>query len=237
MGEGATVSEDTAAQLDDQLGLYDQLAIEVTASRASRKASLTAQLFHSADRRHWIRKQMLPEVPKTLLDARGTTSLPFGFDDGAVPSLAFVRLRLTLSAPSGPVSAFVTVDVTVNDEDPREFARSAGDYLHRQRFGCEQWIPGGTTISPWDTIWGKIPPVDFHWDYVAGSGPDDLWVLPRGVNICVYRKDGKRYRQYVDDQGGALSKPIAWWPKTSLGEDSPKLNATTSAVVAAKDKP
>ncbi|KYG09321.1 hypothetical protein BE21_18475 [Sorangium cellulosum] len=107
------------------LGAYDQLAIEVSADRVEAgvgPVSLHVYLAHSGDGYVWDRKQPAPLTHTDNLSLTGKTYLDIGYDLGLIPSMAIVRLELTLQANGGPVSARVRVHVTANNVREREFS-------------------------------------------------------------------------------------------------------------------
>jgi len=123
-----TVSLPSLERLSDVIGSFDQLAIQAVTDNVSNSAggdtTLSVAIQHSADGIHWQTKRAIPEIrPFPLLSV--TTYVPMGYDDGTSPSLAFVRLLVTLQDQKGGgvVGAHVNVRVTCNDVREITFAR------------------------------------------------------------------------------------------------------------------
>jgi hypothetical protein len=119
--------------LDDVLGMFDQLAIHVVAGDGVVNGSidplqLSVNIQHSADGLNWLDKFASPVIPLTTILPNGATpatvTLPPGYDDGSLPSLALVRLRLNLRAlgsAAAPISAKIKIHVTCNDRRETTF--------------------------------------------------------------------------------------------------------------------
>jgi len=123
-------------QLDNILGVFDQLAIHVVAGDAivggTQPLMLSAQIQHSADGINWIDKRTAAEVPpQNVLNGSSATPttvvLSPGYDDGTTPSLAFVRLRFNLTTSgvgsASPMSAKIKTWVTCNDLNEARFVQ------------------------------------------------------------------------------------------------------------------
>lgn len=138
--------------LDNLLGLFDQLAVDVTVSGVRAQegpVSLTVYQEHSADGVYWHQKR-----PTAMIDApsyvsmTGPTVMEIGYDDGKTPSLGLVRFFIRLFAPKGPVRGYVRVHVTANDSHEREFSAAVAklqDSLELDEHA--QCYPAGTPID------------------------------------------------------------------------------------------
>ena len=101
---------------NDVLGSADKLCIQAVVDEVANITSptLTVAIEHSADGRFWIQKNTPPEIDAASTPTGGTTPL-VGSDQGGVPSLCLVRLRLTLGGTGGTPAAHVRVHVTGRD--------------------------------------------------------------------------------------------------------------------------
>jgi len=108
----------TSAEHNARLGAYDQLAIHVVVDNPNAAdGALTVQLQHSADGRHFLPKPVppapaTPEINGAEIKAK-STSQAWGYDSGAIPSLAYVRLRVAVTAPA--VGSRVRIYATSRD--------------------------------------------------------------------------------------------------------------------------
>jgi len=134
----------TSDKLSEMLGFYDQLAIQVVVDDTmvgSAPAALVVQILHSADGRNYLPKNASPEVIyPTQLNIGQPTYMAFGFDAGAAPSLAFVRLQVVLTGSVGPVRAHVRITVTGNNYNEQAFARTAQQLMKDQTAASTKYI-------------------------------------------------------------------------------------------------
>ncbi len=166
-GEGPMLVAITPGQLDDGLGLVDQLVIEVTVTNVSGNSpTIDVQIEHSSDGVHWINKNKEPEINAAALEKDATNYPPFAFDDGTVPSLAFIRLRVTLRQVGvHRLAARVSIIVTGNDYRETQFAAAIHELEDESRDnweveqgdkGCAKfydsgsWLPSGMYITQAD---------------------------------------------------------------------------------------
>jgi hypothetical protein len=152
---GTSVTERSSLEFAIILGLFDQIAFQVTAQEVSgTNPFLTVQLFHSPDGHQWLPKNATPEVDNELLSP-SSENIYVGFDDGSNPNLRFVRFHVKLSTPNtGPLNTHVRIDATLNDSRESDFARQMKALIEetQDQDKCEQYIPGGT---PLEGDWGK----------------------------------------------------------------------------------
>jgi hypothetical protein len=104
----------TDQALNDRLGSFDMLALMAVVDDVSGSGNINIYVQHSADGRNWVSKVVsggtdVPQITVSSLSA-GQNSYP-GYDDGSMPSLAFVRLRTDFST-STSAAAHVRVYVT-----------------------------------------------------------------------------------------------------------------------------
>jgi len=93
-GAGAVVY--TSNKLEDLLSAADKLALHAVADQVTTSGQVTVQVEHSCDRRNWIAKNVSAEINAAAL-TQGSTTQAWGYDDGTRPTLAFVRLKITMS--------------------------------------------------------------------------------------------------------------------------------------------
>lgn len=105
----------TASRYEDPLGAYDKIAFQVIADevQGSSTVGLTVAIEASNDRRNWVQKSTTPEVDNASLSSSGANVF-VGTDDGTIPTMAYVRLRLKL-AGTDP-SAHVRVIACLRDD-------------------------------------------------------------------------------------------------------------------------
>jgi hypothetical protein len=104
----------TPTGLNDALGAYDKAAIQAVADQVTgTSVTLKVQIEHSSDQRNWASKNTTAEIPATSISTTATTPL-VGTDAGTTPSLAFVRLAITVAGTSP--QAHVKVWVCLRDE-------------------------------------------------------------------------------------------------------------------------
>jgi hypothetical protein len=134
----------TDESFNDVLGFYDQLAFQVVVTDTmvgTAPAGLTMQIAHSADGLHYVSKNATPEVSLPAQLNIGTdTYMSFGFDDGSVPSLGFVRLVLVLTAAVGPVRAHVRIMVTGNNQNEQSFSRTVVKAMSTQTIDSKKYV-------------------------------------------------------------------------------------------------
>jgi hypothetical protein len=103
----------TSDSLSALLGLYDQIGLQAVTDDAIGGVitQIEISIETSCDGRHWARKNAAPEIPLTTVSQTGTTVLPYGNDNGSLPSYAFVRLFIRLvtrNAGSVHLKVYVT---------------------------------------------------------------------------------------------------------------------------------
>jgi hypothetical protein len=108
-GTGTVYSD---SQHDALLGLADQLSISgYTAQVVGTSPTISVQVEHSFDQRHWLNRNTPPEINGTALTLGAETNIQ-GQDGNptARPTLAFARLRITLggTTPNAQVRLWVT---------------------------------------------------------------------------------------------------------------------------------
>jgi len=109
----------TSTDLQTALAKFDQMAIQVVADDVKcgpgMPPELTVQIETSGNGRVWATKNKQPELDALPIPKAKTTVAPYTGDSGALPSLRYVRLRITLKAYDVPASAHVKVYVTLRD--------------------------------------------------------------------------------------------------------------------------
>jgi hypothetical protein len=110
----------TSTELNGVLAVSDQIGIQAVVDNVTiggpDPPTLSIQLETSGNGTHWATKNALPEIPPFTLVTSATTVSPYGGDSGALPTLRFARLRITLLAGGpGSVTAHVKVFVTLRD--------------------------------------------------------------------------------------------------------------------------
>jgi len=76
---------------------------------------VSARVETSGNGIYWATKSLIPEVAPFSVTTNATAVSPYSADPGNLPSMGFVRLRITLTLASAPVSAHVKVYVTLRD--------------------------------------------------------------------------------------------------------------------------
>ncbi|MFO0759488.1 MAG: hypothetical protein U0359_23555 [Byssovorax sp.] len=141
---GASVTAQTDASLDEVLGFYDQLAIQVVVDDATvgtAPAGLTVQIAHSADGLNFLYKNTTPEISTpTQLNIGTPTYMSFGYDRGAYPSLGLVRLVIVLTAAVGPVRAHVRITVMGNNQNEQAFTRMVDRAMVAQTAASKKYV-------------------------------------------------------------------------------------------------
>jgi hypothetical protein len=106
---GAT-AQTTDADLDLTLGSASEIVLHAVVDQVTGDdPTLTVNVEHSEDGRWWAAKGATPVIEEVAL-AAGSRTVAIGFDDGAIPSLSRVRLRIELGG-TGFLSAHVVVNV------------------------------------------------------------------------------------------------------------------------------
>lgn len=83
---------------DNLLGHTDQLSISGYTAQASGTPSISVQVEHSFDNIRWINRNTVAEVATTTISTTGEWPVQgHDGDPNARPTLAFARLRITLS--------------------------------------------------------------------------------------------------------------------------------------------
>jgi len=92
-----TATVHTAERFNDSMGLPDQLAIQVVVDQVNASGhDLTLAIENSSDQRNWVPKSATPEIANESL-SNTQTNVEVASDDGSTPSLAYVRLAITLA--------------------------------------------------------------------------------------------------------------------------------------------
>lgn len=102
------------ASLNEQLGRFDQLSIQIVADQVSGTTpTITVAIEHCNDGRNWIPKSGSSVGPTPL--ATTSTNVLSLADSGTDPSMALVRLRVTLAGGT-TAQAHVKIQVCSRDE-------------------------------------------------------------------------------------------------------------------------
>ena len=91
----------TSEHFNHSLGQQGKLAIHCIVNNQNNSGAITVQIQHSGDGRNWLPKYSGNgeiSAPSNVAAAPSVASL-VGFDQGATPSLALLRLAITLVAP------------------------------------------------------------------------------------------------------------------------------------------
>lgn len=117
----------------------------------------TVQLETSGDGRNWMNKSPSPEIDQQSTPAGATTAL-VGYDSGAHPSLALLRVRVSLFTAGGSTpSARVRVYVRP----------TPADYVNPARLpGCMLWLRADQGVAP------GVGGVVSAWADLSGNGRD-----------------------------------------------------------------
>jgi hypothetical protein len=135
------------------LGAFDQLAIQVVTDRAlGTGLMLSAQIAHSGDGHIFTAKAATPELISTPVSTSGTTVFPVAYDDGTIPSLAFVRLVFVVNATLASFKLRVKCTVTGNNRQERAFTEKIVRYTEKFVLtdsvkDCSDWMEGGTSFT------------------------------------------------------------------------------------------
>lgn len=109
-----TASVYTGAQFNESLGMYDMVAIQAVVDQvAGTSPDLTVAIEGSNDQRNWVAKNGTAEISAEPLSS-SATNVFVGTDAGSTPSLAFVRLKITLGGTNP--SAHVKISVCLRDK-------------------------------------------------------------------------------------------------------------------------
>lgn len=141
-----TVTVGSNDLLNGVLGAFDQMAIQVVTDRVQGTSSITlsTQIFHSGDGRGFVAKAALPEILAIQVSTAAPTSFPVGYDDGTIPSLAFVALRFVFVSSSF-FKGKLKCTVTCNNTHERSFDRKV---LRRITGGnCTSWMNAGDVLT------------------------------------------------------------------------------------------
>jgi hypothetical protein len=144
----APITVVTNPELDGILGAFDQLVIQVVADLVGGVGvTLACQITHSGDGQSYVNKRPVPEITATALSTTGSNILPLGYDDGTLPSLAFVRVKLTLGGTS-VVGSRVVCTITGNNLHEVAFTQKTQQYVNQTYAGgCVSMMQGGTKVS------------------------------------------------------------------------------------------
>jgi hypothetical protein len=185
---------------DSLIGAFDQVAVEAIVDQATAAvgpASLEIHLAHSGDGFLWVRKDSLPLTSAPALSFTGKTYLDIGYDDGARPSLGFVRMELTLRAVTGPVRARIRLHVTANNLREQEFSLSMKNAGRHPMDVYDRCYPGGSRISM-----AKIRDLITYWRYFNQLQLDfnlGAAIVPRNQMVCF-----NAYSDYLLVERGAV---------------------------------
>jgi len=102
----------TRPELNEQLGMYDKIAIQAIVDQVTTAGTITVRVQHSADGINWTDKNATAEINGASISANATNKA-FGSDAGATPTLGQVRLSIALTTT---VQAHVKLWVTLRDE-------------------------------------------------------------------------------------------------------------------------
>ena len=99
----------TPQSLNDALGAFDKLTMQaVCDSITGTSPTITVQIEHSVDQRHWTAKNGTAEIAAVAISVAAPNSV--GGDTSSVGSLGYVRLAITLggTSPTAHVKVWVT---------------------------------------------------------------------------------------------------------------------------------
>ena len=154
LATGSSVTVFSNPLLNGILGAFDQVAFLVTAGYVVHEPGVqvfvTAQAQHSADGRAWINKSSTPEIPSTRVDGFPTgKTLPLGFVDGTIPSLAFFRILFQLVVTGASGQIWLNAVATCNNTREKAFIQKvdAAAYGGACTGGT---IQGGTVLTVFD---------------------------------------------------------------------------------------
>lgn len=102
----------TSQKHNDMLGKDDQLSIQAVVDDVDIAGTVTVQIQHSADGRNFVNKATAAEINAATLQTNKANTAT-GQDNGASPSLAFVRLAVSLATTT---RAHVKLHVTTRDQ-------------------------------------------------------------------------------------------------------------------------
>jgi len=100
----------TASTFDQVLASFDRVSLQVVVDRVGGiSPRINVSIRTSGDARHFVEKDIRPEVSSEPLDS-GRTNVIFGADISGMPSHCFARLEIRLegTAPRGHVKIWVT---------------------------------------------------------------------------------------------------------------------------------
>lgn len=103
---------------DYLLGECDQLALQAITDNVTGTATsilLSIAIETSCDERHWVQKINGTAEISAFLNSADTTRLPWGSDDGQLPSYAFVRLRIYMTCTANAASVHLVIHATGRD--------------------------------------------------------------------------------------------------------------------------
>jgi hypothetical protein len=173
------------------LGMFDQLVLQAVTNQASAGTgtlSLAVSIEHSVNGIHWLTKFSGPVI-NAVLNTTGPTYPPIAVDDGSTPSLGLVRVSITLSAPGGPVSAYVSLTATANDLHEAQFAKEANDFRAANSYSSSYYLcyGPGSLLTKADFDEYKLEAA-----VEAGVISYQIWSLPialdDGVKCCFNSK-------------------------------------------------
>ena len=145
----------TNPELDAVLGAFDQLVLQVVADIVGGTGvTLACQIGHSGDGQFYVDKRAAPEIAATSLSTTASNNLPLGYDDGTLPSLAFVRVRMTL-AGTGLVSSHIVCTITGNNVHPAAFTQKTQQAAEDAFGTCVSQMQAGTKTRIWQVGGGR----------------------------------------------------------------------------------
>jgi hypothetical protein len=143
----------SSARHDEPLGLLDQVTFMVSAeAETGADPAIQVELLHSADGLHWLKKTLVEPVDYVLVVDQPQNNVRVGLDDGALPSLRFVRFRIGISNEAEeetPSCAHVRIQATINDVRQNAFSRRITRVIRalERKNPCAQVIQGGSHVG------------------------------------------------------------------------------------------
>jgi hypothetical protein len=197
------VTAESPAHLENILGLYDQMAIQAVVDFAvigpGTQPMLRVDIYHSADGVNWIKKQGsgVHEIIPFPVSTTGTTYVPIGYDNGTSPSLAFVKVIVTIGTnKTTNISAHVNVRLTCNEAREAQFSRQKEREYKREHknLPAEYWKREGPRLKEClEGLQGVRRP---------GAFPDtpDYWSVQPGSPAAVKRCVALGFSHYWAEQ-------------------------------------
>lgn len=185
----ASITLYSHSRFDDVLGRYDQLVLQAVVNNVDASAGVVTfdvQIEHSADGIHWMPKTSA--AIHSALSLYGPTYPALAVDDGSSPSLALVRLAVTLSSAAGPIFATAKITVTGNNSREHEFAERVAKFQSSHDISEYYYLcyPSGHVFSIQD-----FTPAQQAYLFAKGYLPKwgkPTFTFPPGVTCC-FRPD------------------------------------------------